>query len=105
MSVPGVAGYQAVEGLRNVRKQQKVVKYPSGSVCDAEAIAQMLRVAISSFLYLYMRVSTLDASLFITCAQTRWLVSQCGSGGADINQSIAKLQSDPERIRHKMTDS
>ena len=105
MSVPGIAGYQAVEGLRNVRKQQKVVKYPSGSVCDAEAIAQMLRVAISSFLYLYICKNSLAASLFITCAQTRWLVSRCGSGGTDRNHSIAKLQSDPERIRRQMTDS
>jgi hypothetical protein len=43
-SVPGIAGYLAIEGLRDGRKQQKVVKYSTGSGCDAEAIALMWRV-------------------------------------------------------------
>ena len=40
-SVPGIAGYLAIEGFRDVRTQQKVVKYSPGSGCDAEAIAHM----------------------------------------------------------------
>ena len=40
-SVPVIAGYLAIEGFRDVRTQQKIVKYSPGSGCDAEAIAHM----------------------------------------------------------------
>jgi hypothetical protein len=44
-SVPGFAGYLALEGLRDARLQQKIVRYSPGSGCDAEKVAWVLRIS------------------------------------------------------------
>lgn len=44
-TVPGFAGYLALEGIRDGRTQQKVVRYSPGSGCDAEKIAWALKIS------------------------------------------------------------
>ena len=44
-TVPGFAGYLALEGIRDARIQQKVVKYSPGSGCDAEKIGWALKIS------------------------------------------------------------
>ena len=44
-SVPGFAGYLSLEGLRDARLQQKIVRHSPGSGCDAEKVAWVLRIS------------------------------------------------------------
>jgi hypothetical protein len=43
-SVPVIAGYLSVEGFRDARNQQKIIKWSPGSGCDAECIARYWRL-------------------------------------------------------------
>ena len=44
ISVPVIAGYLSIEGFRDARMQQRIIKLSPGSGCDAECIAQYWRL-------------------------------------------------------------
>jgi hypothetical protein len=56
--VGGVAGFLAIEGFRNVWTQMRIVRFASGSGCDAEMVARWWKVSPKFVGFLHLSVVT-----------------------------------------------